>query len=66
MTRETRYRSYILRVWREGERGWRARLEPIGQHGRAKHFAGAESLLAFLADPVLEPDREDDESGKVD
>lgn len=44
----TKYRSYLLRLWRTGEHGpWRAMLEPVGRDER-HNFANLHELYAFL------------------
>jgi hypothetical protein len=46
--KRTEYRSFLLRLWRSGERGeWRAMLEQVGSAERHS-FASLQDLLAFL------------------
>ncbi len=59
-TPKVKHKSYILRFWQENEKSvWRARLEPIGGHSKARYFANAESLLTFLKNPNAQEDKEE-------
>lgn len=47
-TAQPHYKSYMLRVWREGqEGGWRATLESVTS-GEVRAFAHLDQLVAFL------------------
>lgn len=49
--KQTRYKSFLLRLWREGEASdnpWRATLEPISEKREQCHFPDMESLLLYL------------------
>ncbi len=44
----TEYQSYLVRLWRSGEREtWRVTLEQVGNHERFS-FADLEQFFAFL------------------
>ena len=48
---EVQYKSYLLRLWREGEttdKPWRASIECVSEGHERSHFADIDSLLAFL------------------
>lgn len=45
---ESQYRSYLLRLWRDGEgKTWRVMLEHVSSHER-HGFADVDELCAFL------------------
>ncbi|MBI3913369.1 MAG: hypothetical protein HY327_04180 [Chloroflexi bacterium] len=48
------YRSFLLRLWREGkEDGWRAMLKNIST-GEQRGFADLQALVAFLQDQMAD------------
>lgn len=56
-----RYRSYMVRLWREApEAPWRCHVSCVGT-GRERRFAGLAELFEFLAaDAAGGPEREKD------
>ena len=49
--KEVQYKSYLLRLWREGEtadKPWRATVECVTEERERCHFADMDSLLLFL------------------
>jgi hypothetical protein len=44
------YKSYLLRLWREGDVSvpWRASLKSITEGNEPRHFPNLESLVDFL------------------
>ncbi len=49
---ESQYKSYLLRLWRDGEgKAWRVMLEHISTHER-HGFADMEGLCTFLREQM--------------
>lgn len=47
--RTTRYKSYLLRLWQEGDDGrWRVRLQAVEDESIVLHFADIEALICYL------------------
>jgi hypothetical protein len=58
------YKSYLLRLWETSENGqrvWRASLEPPGSRQR-QGFASLEALFAFLEEQIDAPAQHDGEN----
>lgn len=48
MKKSTNYQAYLLRLWREHQKGpWRASLEEA-QSRKKRNFANVASLMAFI------------------
>jgi hypothetical protein len=62
-----RYRSYLVRLWREAPGGpWRCQVECVGA-GREQRFAGLAELFEFLvADAAGGSQAADRNSGTLD
>ena len=55
----TEYRSYLLRLWREGAAApWRGQVRNIAA-GDERRFASLAELLAFLEDEIADEGPED-------
>jgi hypothetical protein len=54
-TSRPEYQSYLLRLWRESDRGtWRASLQSTATE-QVAHFADVAALVAFLVAQTGEP-----------
>jgi hypothetical protein len=57
------YKSYLLRVWREGENGRiRIRLEEVQENAQIFHFADVDHFIGFL---LTEPQAPEPPTGAV-
>jgi hypothetical protein len=57
--RQGSYRSYLLRMWREGER-WFFILEPVVCEGPRQSFPTLRALTTFLEERMKDADGEEE------
>lgn len=46
------YRAFLIRVWREGEAGWRGTVEDP-HSGQRRAFADIDQMLGYIREQVM-------------